>query len=97
MECEHAYIERSIDYVLCDKEPKPNRLDRASVFHAVCTHQAHCPKENCHKLTPSWLSCLKLAESNEKSFEGISELPIHPEDEAQEKPSRSRRKPQTEE
>ena len=62
MECIHAYLEKNIDYVLCDKEPKPNPYNRKELFHAVCAHQAHCPKEKCHKLTASWLNCVKLAE-----------------------------------
>ena len=62
MECKHAYLERNIDYVLCNKEPKPNPYNRKELFHAACAHQAHCPKEKCHKLTASWLNCIKLAE-----------------------------------
>ena len=62
MECKHAYLDRNIDYVLCDKEPKPNPFDRKELFHAICAHQAHCPKQHCHKLTASWLNCVKLTE-----------------------------------
>lgn len=69
MECKHAFTDREIDYILCDKEPKPNKKDRTAVYHAMCIHQAHCPKANCHKLTASWVKCVKLAEDNQKSFE----------------------------
>ena len=65
MECKHAYLEKNIDYVLCDKEPKPNPFNRTELFHAVCAHQAHCPKQKCHKLTASWLNCIKLAEKHQ--------------------------------
>lgn len=66
MECKHAYLDRNIDYVLCDKEPNPNPFDRKELFHAICAHQAHCPKQNCHKLTAGWLNCVKLAEKPQK-------------------------------
>ena len=71
MECSHAYLERNIDYVLCDMEPKPNRLNRTALFHAVCAHQAHCPKQNCHKLTSSWVECVKLAEANQRAYDEV--------------------------
>lgn len=60
MECSHAYITKNIDYVLCDFEPTPSRLNRTAIFHSMCGHQAHCPKENCHKLTAGWRQCTKL-------------------------------------
>jgi len=62
MECPHAYLAKNIEYVLCNKEQKPNPNNRKELFHAVCAHQAHCPTERCHKLTASWLNCVKLAE-----------------------------------
>lgn len=62
MECTHAYLRKDIEYLLCDLEPQPSRANRLSLFHAVCAHQAHCPKQNCHKNTPSWVNCAKLTE-----------------------------------
>lgn len=62
MDCKHAYMQKKIPYVLCDKEAIPSGYDRKELFHAVCIHQAHCPTQNCHKLTPEWTSCIKLRE-----------------------------------
>ena len=62
MDCKHAYLKDKIEYVLCDKENIPSGYDRRELFHAVCIHQAACPRQNCHKLTPDWPSCLKLHE-----------------------------------
>lgn len=62
MDCYHAYMQKKIPYVLCDKENIPSGYDRRELFHAVCIHQAACPRQNCHKLTPDWPSCLKLRE-----------------------------------
>ena len=62
MDCEFAYMKDKIPYVLCRKEPEPDRFDRKSVFHAACPHQEHCPKQNCHKLTAAWMSCFKLSQ-----------------------------------
>lgn len=73
MECTHAYLEKNIDYVLCNKEPKPNRLDRTALFHAVCPHQVHCPKQNCHKLTGNWVNCTKLSEGAQNATEEAKE------------------------
>lgn len=61
MECPHAYLQRGIEYVLCDREAFPMRQNKADVAHAVCLHQAFCPKENCHKLSANWAKCNKLA------------------------------------
>lgn len=60
MECSHAYLKKDIDYVLCDKEPEPSRYNRVQLFHAVCAHQVECPREHCHKLSGSWVNCVKL-------------------------------------
>lgn len=62
MECKHAYTDKKIDYVLCDLEPKPNPFNRTELFHAVCAHQVHCPKAKCHRLSASWIRCVKLPE-----------------------------------
>lgn len=67
MECKYAYLERNIEYVLCKKEPKPDRYDRTALFHAVCAHQVHCPKLNCHKLNSTWVNCAKLAEKPQEA------------------------------
>ena len=79
MECPHAYLERNIDYVLCNKEPKPNPYDRKALFHSVCAHQAECPKQNCHKLTASWIKCVKLAEANQRAYDEVFDegMPTH--------------------
>lgn len=91
MECRHAYKDREIEYILCDKEPKPYKNDRKAVFHAMCSHQAHCPKANCLKLTASWLECVKLAESNLKSLEDAIGEKVS-EDTAEEKASQKPRR-----
>lgn len=93
MECRHAYLDKNIEYVLCDKEPKPIRQDRTSLFHAVCGHQVHCPKQSCHKLSASWVNCTKLSE---KPLEATREdfikgMPV--DDGNKKKPTRGRRKP----
>lgn len=97
MECIHAYKDREIDYILCDKEKKPYKNDRSAVFHAMCSHQALCPKANCHKLTASWLDCAKLKESAqngaEETFDEADDEPT----EAQKAPRKKRRVAQKEE
>lgn len=97
MECQHAYLDRDIDYVLCDKEPKPNRFDRTSLFHAVCAHQAHCPKQNCHKLTASWLNCVKLPMKPQGGAGEPFDETIPVQEEAPKKRSRRATKPESEE
>ena len=72
MECKHAYIDKKIDYVLCDLEPKPNPFNRKEMFHAVCAHQVHCPKAKCHKLSASWRKCTKLVQKPQD----VPELPF---------------------
>ena len=67
MECKFDYLKHDVEYVLCKKEPTPDRANRAALFHAICGHQAHCPKENCHKLTASWPNCIKLAEKPQEA------------------------------
>lgn len=61
MDCKNAYLKNNIPYILCKLEREPIRQNPAEIAHAVCVHQAHCPKENCHKLTAGWLKCTKLA------------------------------------
>ena len=97
MECSHAYLEKNIDYVLCNKEPKPNRTNRTEISRAMCPHQAHCPKENCHKLTASWLKCVKLAEANQKAYDEVFPVDMPMDVEAQKKSTRRTRKPKAEE
>lgn len=71
MECKFAYMKQHIDYVLCSKEPEPDRHNRTAVFHAMCGHQVNCPKENCHKLTATWRNCVKLVEPAEPTYEDV--------------------------
>ena len=97
MECKYAYMKKNIPYVLCSKEPEPKGIDRKELFHAVCGHQAHCPKENCHKLTGSWLRCVKLAERNQMAYEEALGVAESTEAKAPKTRPRSRRKPQNEE
>lgn len=71
MDCKNAYMKDKIPYLLCSKENIPTGYDRKELFHAVCIHQAHCPRQNCHKLTPDWKSCIKLREiRSEKPQDG---------------------------
>lgn len=97
MECKFAYLKHDIDYVLCKKEPVPARADKTALFHAVCGHQAHCPKENCHKLTASWPSCVKLADKpqNDAGEPFAEEVPVQ--EEAPKKRSRRATQPKNEE
>lgn len=94
MDCKYAYMKDKIPYVLCRKEVTPTGYDRKELFHAVCPHQEHCPKLNCHKLTPSWMNCFKLRQSAQDgtgvAFVADAQQPGG----AQKTPSRSRRKPQ---
>lgn len=96
MECRHAYLKQNIDYVLCDKEPTPNRNDRTALFHAVCAHQVDCPKQHCHRLSAGWMRCVKLREDAQNAT-GATFAPAVSEDTAGRKmPPRTRRKPKDE-
>lgn len=97
MDCRFAYMKQDIEYVLCKKEPTPSRQDRTALFHAMCGHQAHCPKQNCHKLTASWKRCVKLAERNQAAYEAVLAEPLREPAGPAEKPKRSRRKPKADE
>lgn len=94
MECKFAYLKQNIDYVLCRKEPEPNPIDRKSVAHAVCVHQEHCPKTNCHKLTSGWVGCLKLQIVPQKEPEMAQESVSVPERETAPSEKKTRRKAQ---
>lgn len=97
MECPHAYMKQHIDYVLCKKEPEPTRYDRDKLFHAVCAHQVHCPKENCHKLSAGWQNCVKLREAPRSAPDEVFASEVQTPDEETKKAARSRRKPKTDE
>ena len=97
MECSFAYLKHDIEYVLCKKEPEPCRTDRNALFHAVCGHQAHCPKKNCHKLTASWLNCVKLAEKPQNDAGERFDEEVSTQDEAHKKRSRRATQPKNEE
>lgn len=97
MECKHAYLKRDIEYVLCDLEPQPSRANRSSLFHAVCAHQAHCPKQNCHKLTSAWVNCVKLAEKPQDDAGERFDEAVSTQEEAPKKRTRSATKPEGEE
>ena len=97
MECKFAYLEKNIDYVLCKKEPKPNPFNRTELFHAVCAHQAHCPKEKCHKLTASWLDCVKLAEKPQDEVGESFEEEVSVQEETTKKRSRKATSTESEE
>lgn len=95
MDCKFAYTKGDIPYILCKKEKEPTGFNKTELFHAVCIHQAHCPRLNCHKLTPEWINCMKLTERAPESAQAAIG-PETSEDTAKPKtPSRSRRKPQT--
>lgn len=66
MDCKFAYLKDKIEYLLCRKEAEPDVFDRAGIAHSVCIHQVHCPRQNCHKNSPGWVNCAKLAEKPEK-------------------------------
>lgn len=97
MECKFAYLRHDIEYVLCKKEPEPSRTDRNALFHAVCAHQAHCPKQNCHKLTASWINCAKLAEKPQDGAGELSGVVVSTKGEAPKKRSRKATQPVSEE
>lgn len=97
MECTHAYLRKDIEYLLCDFEPQPSRANRPSLFHAVCAHQAHCPKQNCHKNTPSWVNCAKLAEKPQDDAGERFDEAVSTQEEATEKRTRRATKPESEE
>ena len=97
MECPHAYMKQHIDYVLCKKEPEPNRHDRERLFHAVCGHQVNCPKQNCHKLSAGWQNCVKLREAPQSAPDEVFTNEVQTPDEETKKPARSRKKPKTDE
>lgn len=97
MECRHAYLKANIDYVLCDKEPQPSPYDRKALAHAVCAHQAECPKAHCHRLTANWVRCVKLAERSQNAT-GETFATSEPSYTNETKmPPRTRRKPKGEE
>ena len=97
MECPHAYMKPNIDYVLCRKEPEPTRYDKEKLFHAVCAHQVHCPKENCHKLSAGWQNCAKLREMPKGAYDEIFPDRIEEPDEMLKPARKSRRRAKTEE
>lgn len=97
MDCKYAYMKDNIEYVLCKKEPTPNRLDRTAVFHSMCAHQVDCPKRKCHKLSASWERCAKLAVRNRKAYDSVFHEDGAEAAEAPGKPKKTRRKPKTEE
>ena len=94
MECPYAYLKSDIEYVLCKKEPEPNRHDRNALFHAACGHQAECPKAHCHKLTASWIKCVKLAGKPLNAVQATFATNATNDEGPEKKPSRSRKKPQ---
>ena len=96
MECKNAYTQPKIPYVLCRKEKTPTGFDRTELFHAVCIHQVHCPKQNCHKLTPEWKDCFKLAEKPQEAAQAAPEKAASVEPEAQKAPQRGRKQAKTE-
>lgn len=94
MECKFAYLREDVPYVLCKKEPEPSRNDRTALFHAVCGHQAECPKVNCHRLTASWVNCTKLRDKPQNAV-GATSAAATAEDEPKAKTAqKGRRKPQ---
>ena len=97
MECKYAYTKPNIDYVLCKQEPEPTRYDREKLFHAVCPHQVHCPKENCHKLSAGWIRCTKLREQSTETYDDLFPTMIQDPDEALKPARKSRRKAKTQE
>lgn len=97
MECRNAYMKPNIDYVLCRKEPEPTRYDRDKLFHAVCAHQVHCPKENCHKLSAGWQNCAKLREAAQSASAETSANEVQTPDLVQKQARKSRRRIKTEE
>lgn len=96
MDCPHAYLKRDIDYLLCDFEPTPSKADRTKLYHAVCGHQAHCPKQNCHKNTSSWSSCVKLAVRPQDAAEAQIGEDVSVPEEAPKKRTRRATQPQSE-
>lgn len=96
MECRHAYLKANIDYVLCDKEPVPNGIDRTALFHAVCAHQAECPKQHCHRLTASWVRCVKLADKPQDATRATFATAVSEDTGERKMPPRTRRKPKDE-
>lgn len=97
MECKYAYLKHDIEYVLCKKEPTPDRADRNALFHAVCGHQVHCPKQNCHKLTASWRNCVKLAGEPQEATGAPFAVEVPTQEAAPQKRSRRATKPESEE
>lgn len=97
MECRYAYMKQHIDYVLCNKEPEPDRHDREKLFHAVCAHQVDCPTKKCHKLSANWKRCAKLAEANQAAYEHVMSEVVQTPAEEPKKPTRRRKAAQSEE
>jgi len=92
MDCKYAYLKRGIPYLLCQMEPEPTGYDKTSLFHAVCPHQAHCPKENCHKNTPGWERCAKLARKPQEAAQQPFAGAVQTEPEAEKPRQRSRKR-----
>ena len=97
MDCKFAYLKPKIPYLLCRKEAEPDGFNKTELFHAVCPHQAHCPKENCHKNTAGWVNCLKLVQRAQEAAQQPPVEEAQQPEETPKAPQKSRRKPKSEE
>ena len=97
MDCKNSYLKQKIPYLLCKLEPEPTGYNKKELFHAVCAHQAHCPKENCHKNTPGWVNCIKLREKPQEAVQERFDEAVQEPQEEQKVARRRTRKPKTEE
>ena len=97
MDCKHSYLKPKIPYLLCRLEPEPSGYNKSELFHAVCGHQAHCPKENCHKNTPGWVNCIKLREKPQEAPQERFDEAVQEPEEAPKAPRKRTRKPKSEE
>lgn len=60
MDCPHAYIQKNINYILCDCDGKVESTDVKEYASKLCLHQRYCPKVSTCSLLPTWRQCRKL-------------------------------------
>lgn len=75
LECKHAYFMDGIEYVLCNKEKKPEKTTLKECAKAMCLYQRYCPQVRACALKPEWRECNKITEKVAVEEAPIEEKP----------------------